>query len=84
MVDPVGADDDMATSAPALASSAAPDPTPDAAPASATASPSPSPAWAQRLRRQQMLMQGATLAANSLRSSDHGGGSAHISLEDRS
>ena len=42
-----------------------------------------SPAWAQRLRRQQMMMQGATLAANSLRSADHGGGSAHISLEDR-
>lgn len=43
-----------------------------------------SPAWAKRLRRQQMMMQGATLAANSLRSSDHGGGSAHINLEDRS
>jgi type IV secretion system protein TrbL len=46
--------------------------------------PDTSPAWAQRLRRQQMMMQGATLAANSLRASDHGGGSAHISLEDRS
>lgn len=43
-----------------------------------------SPAWAKRLRRQQMMMQGATLAANSLRAADHGGGSAHINLEDRS
>lgn len=43
-----------------------------------------SPAWAKRLRRQQMMMQGATLAANSLRASDHGGGSTHINLEDRS
>lgn len=48
-----------------------------------TATSSDSPAWAQRLRRQQMMMQGATLAANGLRSADHGGGSAHISLEDR-
>lgn len=51
---------------------------------SAPATANTSPAWAQRLRRQQMMMQGATLAANSLRSSDHGGGSAHINLEDRS
>jgi type IV secretion system protein TrbL len=50
---------------------------------STRAASSGSPAWAQRLRRQQMMMQGATLAANSLRSADHGGGSAHISLEDR-
>ena len=50
---------------------------------SASGASSGSPAWAQRLRRQQMMMQGATLAANSLRSADHGGGSAHISLEDR-
>ena len=59
------------------------------APASTTAAPvaaliaDGSPAWAKRLRRQQVMMQCATLAANSLRSSDHGGGSAHINLEDR-
>ena len=42
------------------------------------------PAWAQALRRRQAMTQGVTLAAHTLRSADHGGGSAHISLEDRS
>jgi type IV secretion system protein TrbL len=42
------------------------------------------PAWAKRLRRSQAVIQGASVAAHSLRSADHGGGSAHISLEDRS
>ena len=45
---------------------------------------SPAPAWAKRLRRRQAMFQGATLAAHTLRSADHHGGSAHISLEDRS
>lgn len=51
-----------------------------------TASPaaSPTPAWAKRLRRRQAMFQGATMAAHTLRSADHHGGSAHISLEDRS
>lgn len=85
MVDPVAADDDMPTPASSTPPNAgAPQSTSDTAPIASAATASPSPAWAQRLRRQQMLMQGATLAANSLRSSDHGGGSAHISLEDRS
>jgi type IV secretion system protein TrbL len=42
------------------------------------------PAWARQLRRRQAMMQGATIAAHSLRSSDHGGGATHVSLEDRS
>ncbi len=42
------------------------------------------PAWATQLRRRQAMIQGATLAAHTLRSADHHGGSAHISLEDRS
>lgn len=84
MFDPMDAADDGAASgapptpAGSLPSLVAPEP------ASTTAAATPSPAWAQRLRRQQMMMQGATLAANSLRSSDHGGGNAHINLEDRS
>jgi type IV secretion system protein TrbL len=44
----------------------------------------PAPAWAKQLRRRQAMVQGATLAAHTLRSADHHGGSAHISLEDRS
>jgi len=52
---------------------------PGAAPAEA-----PAPAWAKQLRRRQAMIQGATLAAHTLRSADHHGGSAHISLEDRS
>ena len=44
----------------------------------------PAPAWAKRLRRRQAMVQGATMAAHTLRSADHHGGSAHISLEDRS
>ena len=52
------------------------------APSSPTATPAP--AWANRLRRRQAMAQGAILAAHTLRSADHHGGSAHISLEDRS
>jgi type IV secretion system protein TrbL len=48
------------------------------------ASEGPAPAWAKQLRRRQAMIQGATLAAHTLRSADHHGGSAHISLEDRS
>ncbi len=51
------------------------------APAAAQAA---APAWAKQLRRRQGMVQGATLAAHTLRSADHHGGSAHISLEDRS
>lgn len=51
------------------------------APAAAQAA---APAWAKQLRRRQAMVQGATLAAHTLRSADHHGGSAHISLEDRS
>jgi type IV secretion system protein TrbL len=55
------------------------------APASSiTPAPSPTPAWAKRLRRRQAMLQGATMAGHTLRSADHHGGSAHISLEDRS
>lgn len=54
------------------------------APAPAAAPQTEAPAWAKALRRRQMVQQGAMLAAHSLRSSDHGGGAAHISLEDRS
>lgn len=42
------------------------------------------PAWAQALRRRQAMTQGVALTAHTLRSADHGGGAAHISLEDRS
>ncbi|TZG25678.1 P-type conjugative transfer protein TrbL [Sphingomonas montanisoli] len=48
------------------------------------AAPAAAPAWAKQLRRRQAMVQGATLAAHTLRSADHHGGSAHISLEDRS
>ncbi|QKR98313.1 P-type conjugative transfer protein TrbL [Sphingomonas sp. CL5.1] len=50
----------------------------------AASAPSPTPEWAKRLRRRQAMFQGATMAAHALRSADHHGGAAHISLEDRS
>jgi len=65
--------------APEASASTAPAPLSSATPAEA-----PAPAWANRLRRRQAMIQGATLAAHTLRSADHHGGSAHISLEDRS
>jgi type IV secretion system protein TrbL len=40
------------------------------------------PAWAKRLRRQQAMTQGATMAAHSLRSADSGGGATHVSLSE--
>lgn len=68
------------------ASSAAPTAAPTASnsPVQPSAPEVPAPAWARQLRRRQAMMQGATIAAHSLRSSDHGGGSAQVSLEDRS
>ncbi len=66
------------------------EPAPDASPdrsapsTTATVAEAPAPAWAKQLRRRQAMVQGATLAAHTLRSADHHGGSAHISLEDRS
>lgn len=65
---------------------AAPDASPDRSAPSTTAAvaEAPAPAWAKQLRRRQAMIQGATLAAHTLRSADHHGGSAHISLEDRS
>jgi len=67
------------TAAPDLASAG-----PVSGSASSPKGEAPAPAWATRLRRRQAVMQGATLAANTLRSSDSGGGAAQISLEDRS
>ena len=52
--------------------------------AAPAASEAPAPGWARRMRRRQAMIQGATLAAHTLRSADHHGGAAHISLEDRS
>lgn len=40
------------------------------------------PAWAKRLRRQQSMTQGATMAAHSLRAADSGGGATHVSLSE--
>jgi len=50
----------------------------------ASPSQAEAPGWAKRLRRRTAMMQGATLAAQTVRASDHGGGSAQISVEDRS
>lgn len=52
--------------------------------AAPAASEAPAPGWARRMRRRQAMIQGATLAAHTLRGADHHGGAAHISLEDRS
>ena len=62
---------------------AAPSPTGDASPAS-TAGSTGAPDWAKSHRRRQTMAQGAMLTAHTLRSSDHGGGASHVSLEDRS
>ncbi len=78
------------TSAEAGASGGAPEPL-AAAPAGEMSGNAPlsggssgAPAWARSLRRRQTTTQGAMLTAHTLRSADHGGGAAHISLEDRS
>ncbi len=75
----------------AAGSSGAPEPLAAAPAGEASGStPAPSgggsgaPAWAVSLRRRQTMTQGAMLTAHTLRSADHGGGAAHISLEDRS
>jgi type IV secretion system protein TrbL len=42
------------------------------------------PAWAKRMKRQQSLHHGLATAAHALRSGDHGGGGASVSLSERS
>ncbi len=49
-----------------------------------SAVPAMEPAWAKRLQRRQRIAHGATTAANTLRSGDHGGGGASPSLRDDS
>ncbi|MER9947315.1 P-type conjugative transfer protein TrbL [Mesorhizobium sp. M0047] len=56
-----------------------------AAPASGRASMAESsagspPAWANRMKRGQTMSHGASMAAHSVRSGDHGGGSMNVSL----
>ncbi|GLS40177.1 conjugal transfer protein TrbL [Mesorhizobium tianshanense] len=38
------------------------------------------PAWAARIKRGQVMSHGASMAAHSIRSGDHGGGSMNVSL----
>lgn len=52
--------------------------------ATTAGTPPPAPAWAKRLQRNQRLSHGATTAAHTLRSGDHGGGGASPSLRDES
>ena len=49
------------------------------APAAESSSHSP-PAWATRMKRGQVISHGASMAAHSVRSGDHGGGSMNVSL----
>ncbi|HMQ92329.1 P-type conjugative transfer protein TrbL [Amaricoccus sp.] len=42
------------------------------------------PAWAKRMKRQQSLHHGLATTAHALRSGDHGGGGASVSLSERS
>jgi len=45
-----------------------------------TPAASGAPGWARRLRRQQAMTQGATMAAHAVRAADGGGGATHVSL----
>lgn len=57
-------------------------------PATAFSAPAPTgefragapPAWAKRMKRSQAMSHGARMAAHSVRSGDHGGGSMNVSL----
>jgi type IV secretion system protein TrbL len=52
--------------------------------AGATGSSTGPPAWARKMRRQQAMSRGLSAAVQTLRSSDHGGGSMSVDLkEDR-
>ncbi|MAP96023.1 MAG: P-type conjugative transfer protein TrbL, partial [Ponticaulis sp.] len=42
------------------------------------------PAWARRMKQQQTLNHGATVAAHAVRSGDHGGGGTAVSLSEKS
>jgi type IV secretion system protein TrbL len=69
-----------------LASSSKPQDAQTDAASSTSSSPSTAPpetpGWAQRMQRNQRLIQGASVAAHVLRSSDHGGGGASPSLRE--
>lgn len=58
---------------------------PDGGGSSPSGGGSGAPAWAKRLQHRQAAVHGATAAAHAVRSGDHGGGGASVSLaEDRS
>jgi len=48
----------------------------------ANSAPGSVPSWAQRLRRDQTMSHGVSAAAHAVRSGDHGGGSASVSLKE--
>ena len=50
--------------------------------ASNPTAPNGPPAWARKLRRQQMMSHGVSVAAHTLRSGDHGGGSLSVDLKE--
>jgi type IV secretion system protein TrbL len=50
--------------------------------AEASSSSGSVPGWAQRLRRDQTMSHGISAAAHAVRSGDHGGGSASVSLKE--
>jgi type IV secretion system protein TrbL len=83
-----GGSESASSNAPLATADGEADPGPEPLASETTAAPAtseaPAPTWAKQLRRRQVMIQGATLAAHTLRSADHHGGSAHISLEDRS
>jgi type IV secretion system protein TrbL len=51
---------------------------------SSSEAPARAPAWARRLQRKQRLSQGASTAAHTVRSADHGGSGASPNLHDSS
>lgn len=56
----------------------------EGADAAGSAAPATEPTWARRLQRRQRIAHGASTAAHTLRSGDHGGGGASPSLRDDS
>ncbi|AZO68049.1 P-type conjugative transfer protein TrbL [Mesorhizobium sp. M6A.T.Cr.TU.016.01.1.1] len=49
-------------------------------PSTAESSAGSPPAWANRMKRSQTMSHGASMAAHSVRSGDHGGGAMNVSL----
>lgn len=79
---PQAVEPERAADTPASAAAPAPPPSASSSPSPSAAPVSPTPAWARALARRQAIARGVSTAVHAVRSGDHGGGGASVSLSE--